>query len=90
VLPTPLPIADEVIEQENFAAMRMSPFGTKRTERDVCYFVRFWGEADMHSHVTWITLAVDAPEADIEVYVLAPSRILMPIGTMRITAGGRR
>jgi hypothetical protein len=24
---------------------------------------RFWGEADMHSHVTWIALAVDDPTA---------------------------
>jgi hypothetical protein len=32
----------------NFAALHMSPIGTKRTSQDVGPFVRFRGEADMH------------------------------------------
>jgi hypothetical protein len=31
--------------------MRCDAIGTKQTYRGACYFVRFWGEADMHDHV---------------------------------------
>jgi hypothetical protein len=39
--------ADEVIEQENLAAMRMSAFGTFETSTDVRYTAAFRGKPDI-------------------------------------------
>jgi hypothetical protein len=45
-----------------FAAVRESAVGTKRTCRGACYFVRFWGEADMRDHVAWTAVVVNDPK----------------------------
>src|SRR5262249_59303818 len=45
-----------------FAAMRMSAFGTKQTQRDVCLLVRFRGKADIRCRLALMLSAAFDPK----------------------------
>ena len=48
--------------KKSLANSEPSTHGTKQTCRGACYFVRFWGEADMRDHVAWTAVVVIDPK----------------------------